>query len=100
MDGMGGSIGGAAAPGNPYGLSPSTLALMGGLSGLSNTLNPTSASSANYMRPSAGMAYTPGQPGALSLLDQILQMRQQASMALGDPYQPGVAPPRISLLGG
>jgi hypothetical protein len=85
---------------NPYGLSPSTLALMGGLSGLSNAINPQGAGSANYMRPSPGGAWSQGSPTADQLLLQLMQMRQTAMQGLADPYQAGVAAPRVSLLQG
>jgi hypothetical protein len=85
-------------PTNPYGMAPALQGLVGGLGGLSNVLNTASGSSANYIRPNPPASFTPGQPN--SLLEQILQMRQNLTTGLGQPYQPGVAMPRVSLLQG
>ena len=91
---------GAPSSGNPYGLSPSVLALQGGLAGLANSIAPPGQGSAAYIRPSPPGAWSQGQPSAEQVLEMILQMRQAASSQLGDPYQSGIAMPKVSLLGG
>ena len=83
---------------NPYGLTPSLNGLMTGLSGLSSTLNTATGGGANFARPNAPASFTQGQPN--NLLEQILQMRQALTQGLGQPYQAGVAMPRVSLLQG
>lgn len=98
MDGT--TQGPAASSTNPYGLTPSMQAMMLGLQGMSNAVNPQGLSSANYMRPSPAAQWSQGQPSADQLLAEILQMRQTASQGLGDPYQAGVSMPRVSLLSG
>lgn len=104
MSGYGGTMAptGGTAPtaANPYGMSPGMLALMGGMQGLANTLNPQAAGSANYMRAAPQAQTTFGQPTAEQVLAMILQMRQAQAQGLGDPYQAGVAAPRVSLLSG
>ena len=97
---MSGSTTGAPSAGNPYGLSPSMLALQGGLAGLANTMGPQAQGSSAYIRPSPPGAWSQGQPSAEQIMEMILQMRQQAAQGLGDPYQAGVAMPKVSLLGG
>lgn len=97
---MGDGLSGTPSSGNPYGLSPSMLALQGGLAGLSNAIGPQAQGSSAYMRPAPAGSWSQGQPSADQLLEMILQMRQQAAQGLGDPYQAGVAAPKVSLLGG
>ena len=83
---------------NPYGLTPSLQAFMNSLQNVGNTLGSTMPNSSNYMRPTPPPSFNPGTPN--SLLEQILQMRQSQAQGLAQPYQAGVAAPRVSLLNG
>jgi hypothetical protein len=83
---------------NPYGLTPSLQAFMNSLQNLGNTMGNTMPNSSNYMRPSPPPSFNAGTPN--SLLEQILQMRQAQAQGLAQPYQAGIAPPRVSLLNG
>jgi|SRR5215472_13267019 len=89
---------------NAYGLTPSTLALMSGLQGMSNTLQGAGAGQQQRgglgYPPMPGSAWSPGQTSAEQLLATILAMRQQAALGIGAPFQTGVAMPRVSLLSG
>jgi hypothetical protein len=91
---------GAPAPTtqNPYGLSPSLQAFMNSVSGLGSAIGKTTPDSSQYQRPAPAATWSAGQPN--SLLEQILQMRQNQAQGLGAPYQPGVAMPKVSLLYG
>jgi hypothetical protein len=94
------TAGPTVTPQNPYGLTPGMQALQGGLQGLSNAINPQGLNSAAYQRQAPAAPLAQGSPSADELLMQILQMRQAATQGLGDPYQAGVAMPRVSLLQG
>jgi hypothetical protein len=96
---MSGSVPGSTA-GNPLGLSPSMLALMMGMQGMGTAMQGGAGRQQLGYPPLPGSAWSPGQPSATQLLAQILAMRSQAAQAMGDPYQQGVAAPRVSLLGG
>jgi len=104
MSGYGGTMpptgGVAPTAANPFGMSPGMLSLMGGLQGLAGALNPQAAGSAAYQRYAPPSQLSPGAPSADQLIAMILQMRQAATQGLGDPYQAGVAAPRVSLLSG
>jgi len=83
---------------NPYGLTPGMQAWMQGLQGLGSALNTQYGGGGyQFMRPNPGQVF--GQGGQPSLLATIMQMRANQAASLGQPYQQGVAMPRVSLLG-